>query len=81
MSQIKPIISIAFRAIYGAVCIRVIHFSSDDRDNASTLSYHHQIGSMNHLGHETVLCASCFTMVLLIASKYLEFAGHLINWS
>ena len=68
-------------AIYGAVCIQLIHFSCDDQDNACTLTYYYQIGSMNHLGRETVFCAARLPVVLLIASAYIEFPWHLVNWS
>ena len=68
-------------AIYGAVCIQLIHLSCADRDNACTLTYYHQIASMNHLGRETVLCAARLPMVLLIASAHIEFPCHLVNWS
>ena len=50
VSKIKSILSIIFNAIYGAVCIQLTHFSYDDCENMSTLSYHFkQIGSMTHL--------------------------------
>ena len=46
----KSVLSIIFHAIYGAVPIKLTHFSCDDCENTCTLScYHIQIGSMTHL--------------------------------
>ena len=33
VSKIKTILSIIFYSIYGAVCLQLIQFSCDDRDN------------------------------------------------
>ena len=50
VSKIKSILSIIFHAIYGAVRIKLAHFSCDDCEDTCTLSYcHHRIGSMAHL--------------------------------
>ena len=33
VSKIKPILSIIFYSIYGAVCLQLTHLSCDDREN------------------------------------------------
>ena len=65
--KIKSILSIMFRAINWAVCIQLSHLSYDDCDNTGTLSYyHHQLGSMTHLGlgYEIMVCAVCLSISL-----------------
>ena len=75
VSKIKSILSIMFHAIYGAVCIQLTHFSYNECQNTCTLSYyHHQIGSTTHLhclglGHETMVCAVCLSIILLAGRK------------
>ena len=50
VSKMKSILSVIFHAIYGAMCIQLIHLSYDDCENTRTLSNcNHQIGSISHL--------------------------------
>ena len=48
MSEIKHILSVIHYTICGAVCFQFTHFLCDDWENIYTLSYYHQIGSMNY---------------------------------
>ena len=50
VSKFRSVLAIIFHAIYGAVCIKLTHFSYDDGENTCTWSYdHHQIGNMTSL--------------------------------
>ena len=46
--KITHILSVIHYTIRGAVCFQFTHFPCDDWDNIYTLSYYHQIGSMNY---------------------------------
>ena len=48
VSNIKRILPVVRYTICGAVCFQFTHFPCDDWENIYTLSYHHQIGSMNY---------------------------------
>ena len=69
VSMIKSFFSIILHAIYRAVCIQLTHFYCIDV--CTLYYYHHQIGSMNishclGLGYETMVCAVCLAMFVVI---------------
>ena len=79
--KIESILSIIFQAIYGAVCIRLTHFSYDDWKNTCTLSYViikseilpicHMVTSWNNGNH----CMSFYLLMVQIMACYLYGAN------
>ena len=87
VSKSKSIFSIIFHAIYGAVFIQLTHFSCDNCENMCTLlSYHHQIGSMNHLPlfrfkscKNGMCCMSFYILICMKARTHICTHTHIHN--
>ena len=92
VSMIRHILSVIHYTIRGAVCFQFTHFPCDDWENKYTLSYHHQIGSMNYYPlfrvrslNNGVPCMSCCILILfnLLNIKYhtsLRWAWAISHW-
>ena len=71
VSKIETFLAIIFHSTYGAVCLQLTQFSCDDCENVYfyLLVIKSEIWIINHLlglGHETMVCAVCLTVFLLI---------------
>ena len=70
VSNIKSILSSNFPEIYGAVCIRFTHFSSNDCENNVRyldINITSEVWPIYHclwLGHETMVCVVCLSIFL-----------------
>ena len=84
VSVIKSIVSVMFYAIYGVVCIQLIHLSYGDCENTCTLSYyHHQIRSVSHLPlfrswNNGMRCMSFYILIEVIPYRY-EWIGSVFT--
>ena len=80
VSQIKPILSIIFHAILGAVRIQFTHFSYDDlriRVLNLIIIIKSEVWPICHclgLGHETMVCAVC--RFIILSHTHIYFLTH-----